>query len=214
MGTYATVEDLRDEGVTPDQASDTRLEVLLEEASRAIDRLTGWWFEPRRTTLRLDGRGTPTVEPPVPPIRVQRLEVEGKLVSRAADDLLVVGAPVEPMFDSPRLTLLTGAVFPEGQANVKVTGWWGYTEDDGTTYGRTPLSIRRACMLLVLRGLPLLGDTEAVVDAISWWRITEERTRDQSYKLDRVRETAPLTGDPEVDRILLRYRRPAGLGAA
>ena len=97
---------------------------------------------------------------------------------------------------------------------MEVEGLWGYTEDDGSETGRTPVEIRRACMMLVLRGLPLLGDVDAAGDARSRWRIIEERTRDQSYKLDRETRPAPLTGDPDVDAILGRYRRPPALGAA
>jgi hypothetical protein len=211
---YATVADLRAEGVTESQASDERLQILINEASRVIDRITGWFFEPREVTYLLDGRGTPSVEPPVPPIRMDALLVESSPFSTDPEDLLIVGAPVQPGFDAPRLSLRHSRVFPKGLANIQARGLWGYTEDDGTPEGRTPLEIRRACMLLVLHRLPLLGDTEAVDDARNRWRIIEERTRDQSYKLDRLGTTATLTGDPEVDEILLRYRRPMGLGAA
>ena len=55
---------------------------------------------------------------------------------------------------------------------------------------------------------------DAAGEARNRWRILEERTRDQSYKLDRVSRSGVLTGDPEVDEILLRYRRPAPMGAA
>jgi len=58
---YASVADLRAEGVTAAEASDARLELLLEEASRLNDRVTGWFFEPRLLTLRLSGRGAPRV---------------------------------------------------------------------------------------------------------------------------------------------------------
>lgn len=210
---YATVDDLRAEGVDQAQASDTRLEALLDEASRTIDRLTGWFFEPRAATYRLDGRGTPSLEPPAPPIRINRLIVVGYNLPRDPEHLVVVGAPVEPGFDAPRLTLRHGR-FPRGMANVIVRGLWGYTEPDGTPNGRTPLAIRRACILLVLRWLPLMGDTDDATEARDRWRIIEEKTRDQSYKLDKPGDPGPLTGDPEVDRILMRYGRPAGLGAA
>jgi hypothetical protein len=69
-------------------------------------------------------------------------------------------------------------------------------------------------MLLALRSLPLLGDGDSSDEARSRWRLIEERTRDQSYKLDRDSRTAMFTGDSEVDAILARYRRPPGLGAA
>jgi len=211
---YATVADLRAEGVTEAQASTGRLDALIEEASRTIDQATGWFFEPRVVAYRLDGRGTPSVEPPAPPIRLTRLTVDGENLPRDAGHLVVIGAPVEPGFDAPRLTLLEGRRFPRGTANVVVRGTWGYTEDNGTFTGRTPLAIRRACILLVLRWLPLMGDADDAAEARDRWRIIEERTRDQSYKLDKAGDPGPLTGDPEIDRILLRFRRPAGLGAA
>lgn len=210
---YATVADLRAEGVTVAMAADDRLDSLIEEAGRTIDRITGWFFEPRAQTLAIDGRGNSTIEPPVPPIRLDRLSFGGANLSLSPDDLVVVGAPVGPAFDAPRLTLRRCRTFPRGQGNVTAEGLWGFTEPDGTPEGRTPLEIRRACMLLVLRLLhPLAG--EASADARNRWRVLEERTRDQSYRLDGVRETGPFTGDPEIDGVLLRYRKPIGLGAA
>lgn len=64
---YATVQDLRDEGVTEAQASDMRLSLLIEEAGAAIDQITGWFFEPREMTVYMNGRGVPSIEPPYPP---------------------------------------------------------------------------------------------------------------------------------------------------
>jgi hypothetical protein len=211
---YATVQDLRDEGVTVHQASDLRLSALADEASRFIDRATGWFFEPRPLTLVLDGRGISTIELPVPPIRIDRLVVGGVEVSHYPDALVVEGAPVEPWFDAPRCTLNRGGVFVRGRGNVELSGLWGYTEPDGTPEGRTPPAIRRACMLLVLRWVSPLGDEDAAGDARNRWRILEERTRDQSYKLAPVSAAGGVTGDPEIDAILARYRRPCGLGAA
>lgn len=211
---YATVDDIRAEGVAAATASDARLLQLLEEATRTIDRLAGWFFEPRQATLRLDGRGTPSLELPVPPIRMERLTVEGQELSLAPEGLVVVGAPVGPGFDGPRLTLRHKRVFPRGQGNVIAEGRWGFTEEDGSPEGRTPLSIRRACMLLVLRHLHPLTD-EASLEARTRWRVIEERTRDQSYRLDSVRPRGQsLTGDPEIDTLLEPYLRPSPLGAA
>jgi hypothetical protein len=209
---YATLADLRAEGITVAMASDDRLRTLVEEAGGLIDRITGWFFEPRTATLRLDGRGTPSLEPPVPPIRLDRLAIYGQDVAlpEAVD---VIGAPVGPGFDAPRITLRRSRCFPRGTANVIAAGRWGFTEPDGTADGRTPLEIRRACILLVLRGIdPLAGAASS--DARNRWRLLEERTRDQSYRLAELRVGNPLTGDPEVDAILARYRRPVGLGAA
>ncbi len=125
---YASVADLRAEGVTAAEASDERLTSLLDEATSFIDRVAGWFFEPRLATLRLDGRGTPSLELPVPPIRVDRLVVGDVELSLAFEDLIVVGAPIGPGFDGPRLTLLHGNRFPPGRGNVVVEGLWGFTE--------------------------------------------------------------------------------------
>ena len=98
--------------------------------------------------------------------------------------------------------------------SVELEGVFGYTEEDGTDLGRTPLEIRRACILLVIRLLPRLGDIDAVDDARNRWRLLSERTRDQSYTLAPLRREGELTGDIAIDDILARYMRPAGLGAA
>jgi hypothetical protein len=140
------------------------------------------------------------------------LLVSGEEVALGEDNLVVVGAPVGPGFEAPRLTLRRGR-FTKGAGTVTVTGIWGYTEPDGTPMGRTPLAIRRACMLLVLRALaPLAHDTS--LEARSRWRLLEERTRDQSYRLGPPTNVRPLTGDPEVDALLVHYLRPRPFGAA
>ena len=210
---YASVEDLRAEGVTATMASDARLLALLVEACALLDRMTGWFFEPRAKTFQLDGRGTPTLELPVPPLQLDEVRIQGATISMHPDDLVIVGGPIEPGFDAPRLTLRR-AVFPHGVSNVEASGVWGYTESDGTPLGRTPLVIRRAAMLLVLRQLPKLTDADSAT-ARSAWRLLEERTRDQSYRLAARRDAGVvLTGDPEVDELIARLRRPPGLGAA
>ncbi len=212
---YASVADLRAEGVTATTAGDARLDALLADAGAFVDSVTGWFFEPRALTLRMDGRGHRTVEPPVPPIRIDSLvvEYEGAL-STAPEDLVIEGGPVAPGFMGPRLTLRHGHRFPKGVANVTATGLWGYTEADGSPTGRTPAAIRTVTMQLILRALPLLTNGEAWESARHRWRLAEERTRDQSYRLNPPTFSTFITGDPEIDLVLLRYRRPQGLGAA
>jgi hypothetical protein len=209
---YATVQDLRDEGIAEAQASDARLLALIDEATHTIDRITGWFFEPREMTVYMNGRGTPSIEPPYPPIALTELTLNERLISLDSGELVIIGAPVQPGFSGPRLTLKAG-VFYVGASNVVGDGIWGFTEDDGTPHGRTPLAVRRACILMVLRMLPLMGSDDAA-DVKNAWRIIEERTRDQSYKLDKPGIASSITGDPETDQILCRYARPMGLGAA
>jgi hypothetical protein len=210
---YATVPDLRAEGVTEEMASTDRLLGALSEASAVIDRETGWFFEPRRLTLQLDGRGVSTIDLPVPPIRIERLAVGG--VAFELDEIDVEGAPVQPWFVAPTLRLKQGLRFPHAPGPVVVEGVWGYTEADGSEDGRTPYPIRRATMLLALSLLPKVGEGDGGAELRNRWRIVEETTRDQSYRLAPMdANVEPITGDPVVDRLIARYRRPTGLGAA
>jgi hypothetical protein len=204
---YASLEDARSEGVTASEAGDVRLTTLLDEATRTIDAVTGWFFEPRTLEFRLDGRGSRVLETPVPPLRLDAVADEWGPIEGAT---ILDGAPVLPGFVGGRLG---GAYFPKGRSNIRVRGLWGYTEADGTPLGRTPPAIRRACLLLALRGLAPLND-ERSFDARSRWRIVEERTRDQSYRLGGWAGAGPsLTGDPEVDTLLAPYVRPRQFGA-
>ena len=208
---YASAQDLRDEGVTSGEASDARLIALIAEATETIDGVTGWFFEPRVRSLRVDGRGARSIELPWVPLELDRVVVDEEDVAHG--DFRWWGAPVEPGFSGARVELRSG-VFPRGEMNVSLHGTWGYTEADGSRLGRTPLAIRRACMLLVMRALPKLSDRDLAEDARNRWRLVEERTRDQSYSLSKPARSAERTGDPEVDMILSRYARPLSLGAA
>ena len=128
MTSYANVADLRAEGVGDDTASDARLGAALEEASRTIDRLTGWFFEPRKDVVRLSGRDTPTIELPFPPIALTHVRVGGGFWMPAYDIPLtpelvwIVGAPIRADFDVPRITLRFGYTFPEARGTSRSKG--------------------------------------------------------------------------------------------
>jgi hypothetical protein len=210
---YCTVADLRAEGVTDAQASDERLRLLIEEASATIDRLTGWFFEPRALVLRLDGRGAASIEPTFPPISLSRITVGFETLSLSPEDLVVVGAPVEPGFVAPRITRVRG-IFARGYGNVVAIGTWGYTEPDGTPHGRTPLAIRRACILLVMRLSSPAASFDPVEDVRARARIRSLRTRDQAVVFADPPRAGEVTHDSELDELLRLYRRPFGIGAA
>ena len=112
-----------------------------------------------------------------------------------------------------------GHGFHFGQQNVTVFGVFGYTENDGTPWGRTPLLLERAAALMAIRDLTPLTDADCRTQDREAWRVTEERTRDQTVKYDKPRSFGGAggsgwTGDPEIDQILSMFIRQPLLGAA
>ena len=240
---YAFVSDLRAEGVTPADASDARLQQLIALASRYVERITARFFEPRIQEITLDGTGGRTLPLGHPIIGVEGVFIDsspftpGDLpvdssIYRVYNRHLTQGLFLPDDRDNPKLEFVHGSdlagvrfesiggtglaslVWPHGQQNVTVRGVFGYTEGDGSPTGRTPELIRHATKLLVMRDLPLLGSVDQREDARRRFRLTSERTRDQSYTLEALRLHGAFTGDPEIDNILVAFVRPPDFGAA
>jgi hypothetical protein len=141
------------------------------------------------------------------------------------DDRSSPAIEVKSSLSYPR-TLLSD--WPKGHQNVELTGKFGFTElgasdpvgfDDEDlqtplSEGSTPVEIKRACLLLVRRFFPMLGDFHGLMGATRSQDITRMKTRDQSISYAK-RQTGEgsdwtgsgLTGDPEIDGILIKYKR-------
>jgi hypothetical protein len=210
---YCMLQDLRDEGFAPEAVTDARLARAIALASRTIERITGRFFEPRRQRIELDGRGSSELLLDEPIIAIERIEIGGGgpvSGATAYNRHITQGLMLPDDRQNPRIHL----GFPCGARNVRVTGLFGYTEPDGSPTGTTPLLIREACKRLAVREIPLLADTDRREDARQRYRILQERTREQSYTLDKLAHPGALTGDPDIDDILVQFMRPADLGAA
>ena len=231
---YATIAEVRAEGVPDTVASDARVQRALDLATADIDRYCGWFFESRSLVETLDGRGVQTLEPRFPPITINEITLNGTALDLDPSKLEIVGSPLFPGdFIAPRLTRLpdyentaqwyygrtVSPVWTRGHANVVIDADWGYLEHDGTPTGRTPLAINQACLMIALRYIPELADSASQATVLEGHRLLSEKTEDQSYTLaprsaDAEEAGAPYTGDPNIDRILAQYTRPGGMAAA
>lgn len=231
---YCGLADLRDEGLAATEMSDARTLGAIQRASAFVERATRRFFEPRYLTLLASGTGRTALLLDTPIIGVDEVAWGGS--AEEADSLLddetalrvfnrhLAGGPDDRA--SPKIELYTdlgpftpgvGYLFGRGSKNVRVTGAFGYTDRDAAPWGKTPEDIRRVTMLLVLRDVAKLADVDAREDARLRGRLVSERTRDQSYQLSSAKEmglATSLTGDPEVDQVLLAYRAPPSIGAA
>lgn len=102
-----------------------------------------------------------------------------------------------------------------------VTEATGFTATitDFPQVGITPSPIAEVCKLLAIRNLPKRATDDPLSKALSGGRLRRMQTRDQSMDLDRdPRLTGigggALTGDPEIDLVLIAHRAPPALGRA
>lgn len=212
---YASLSDARAEGITPEQADDPRLTALLTRASEHIDLYTGWWFAPRALTLRLDGSGARHLHLPAPAITLTRVAVDGSDLD-LVDDVINVGAPsgLAAARFNPKLVRATGTRWPRGTQNVRVEGRFGFV-DAGET---VPRAIREVCIRLAVRELARFADAAAQEERRRTM-LTKEQTDGHSYELGQGElgkraawRFGGVTGDPDIDIPLARFRRPPGGG--
>ncbi|NUP12889.1 MAG: hypothetical protein HOW73_43170 [Polyangiaceae bacterium] len=233
---YGLLSEMRAEGITPTLASDARLGVLNDLASRFIDRVTGQWFEPREASYTFDGSDSQELFFRVPIIAISSVQIEG--IEVPSSDYVVYNRHLSQGLTQPddrRNPKITRRhVFryafrseptrwPRGFQNLTVSGAFGFTDRGSphcpNAHGIVPPGLRRLCMLLIKRDLAPLAseDHDATVSA---GRILSESTRDQSVTFAALGSgssgrgfAADITGDPEIDGLIALYRAPIALAA-
>lgn len=244
---YATVQDLRDEGV-PSSYTDGWLNGRIALAQAYVESYTGRFFEPRDLEIRVDGSGSKALFLEIPIISIDSITID--LVPNGGsdlelqislDDVAIFNRHITQNLTAPddrenpkieflsvydgelkRVTAISSTLtWPRAKQNVVIAGAFGYTDfDAGNPEGVTPALIRQATILLVLRNLrpKYQAIDDDGVSLGSAGPITEMRTREQTVKrgsgAQRSAIQGAFTGDPEIDSILARYRRPARIGVA
>lgn len=224
---YIDVDDLRDEGLTiaAGSADEARALKRIRTWQQFIENETGLFFIPRQLTLELDGRGTNLLQLAIPIISVSALYVNDDFDTALDAEYYeaYTGRGGEDGRDdrrNPRIKLITAetsifagtgplgktnAIFEIGEKNQRVEGSFGFVEPGGCT----PEPIKYALTKLVIRTYQPLG-TSGAGGAPGGPMIEEETDRHRRKWADPFtgNKTFSTTGDPEVDRILAKYRRP------
>lgn len=99
-------------------------------------------------------------------------------------------------------------VFPEGRLNVQIEGVFGYTDPDGSPFGKTPDLIRQVTCRLVARDLLLDSDECEKFSANNKYRIISDKEGSTTIKLQELWLKGAFTGDPRIDNVLMMYKRP------
>jgi len=222
---YVTIKEVMDEAPGPCRgASATRVQALIDEWSDMVDRWTGWWFEKRSLTLKLDGTGTEYLHLPAPVIgtltEIRRVFAVGSTEVISSDLYTVYNRDTRGAYDdrfNPKIamvgydnTLLGAAYGPhewarwvKGFQNYEIDGDFGFVD----TGDVTPPPIKRAVILLVLAHLPAQG-TESACDAKGRDDLRSQTVAGRSETYGGPTTGSTMSGIVEVDRILWSHRAP------
>ncbi len=194
---YASIAHIRREDPQLDDEKafpDETINNAVAAASALMDRWTGRWFVPRWQTVVLDGSGTRTLTLPQPLLHLEALYpcLNQGQNPNAAD------------WDNP---CLTGAFFPRGRRNIRVTGLFGTVDEDE----ETPAAIVQATARLAARRL-----LERAGDGGVSGPVVSEHTDGHAYQraLSPAAREAYFSGDPDIDAVVAAHQRPVVTGNA
>lgn len=231
--------------------NDTQIQPYIDRASAFIDLVTGWWFEPRELVLDLDGYDDVVLQLPVPICEITKIEIIDTGVAVSGGEISLDALAVYNRHLTQRLTnpddrknpkiafrgWMAGTripsfdSWPEGHQNIRITGWFGFTEYKAVTppapaipHGVTPSMIEDVCARLVLRDLPAAPTGVVGPRDPAWYemwmrslgRVTREKVRDQEIDYAPPGQTdgntaGVITGDPYIDMILLAHSKPSAM---
>ena len=235
MSALFTVQEFRDhENFTDDPPTDDQITELILEWQSWLERVTGQFFDPRELEFSFDGNGTDLYQFPLAIVSIEWLKINDSQVELPADEYAVYNGRQEPNDDrmNPRIKLLpyqrniftdpqlyrSGDVgrrnFLRGYLNQHIKGTFGFLEPDDST----PPLILKALRRLVLRDATRIaaGGSPSSPGGGSVGPVIEEWTDGHKYKLAEVSvlpSTIDSSGDAEIDRIVMMYRRPIKMGA-
>lgn len=216
MQKYATVQDIRDRGVSEDVVDELTVLRALGRATLMIDGYCGRNFWMREETYLVDGPGRPALfldDRPV--IAVAELKVDGAVIPAESFRLYCEAGYVRLVGDR---TIFMGhpGIFARGAQNVEVRGSFGFEE--------VPPEVKEACVILTLAFLRMMRAEANVGESLA--NTTDKAVGIKRVKVDELSvefqyprdvtvgaSRKKTTGVPEADRLLWRYRRDLEVAA-
>lgn len=206
---YITIQEIRDEGIPIEDYSDARVTEMIIKSADYVDLMTGRWFEDLEKTLIKDGTGNKLITLDVPIISISSIEIGDWSTTPEAIDVSTYKVYNRKPEDDQNPHIKFYNKVKKGVQNVNIIGHFGYVDEDGNT----PVLIKRVMKKLTIGSLPLLSSDESEEQTQNM-KLIAERTDGHSYELSDLLSDGSVTGDPEIDDIIQRFRRPVRVGSA
>ena len=200
---YLTVSEMMsDIPVLSERPTEAELLLKITFAQGYIEKLTGQFFNERDMVLSLDGTGNYLLKLPFPAVDITKIEFKNSDGSYTEYDLsyFEVYNRYNPD-DRPYPKIESDTyIFPEGRKNIRLTGTFGYVEEDGTT----PRLIKEALKMIVKQWL---FDSDTNKGNRRKSKIWFDKGQNNENRISEAISSGNLTGDPEIDNILRWYTR-------
>lgn len=230
-GLYASIEEARAGGVAAaPTVTDSTIRKSLKMWSQFLDKVCRQWFEPRELEHKVDGSGARTLWLMLPIIGVDEFYMNADFTNQLSTDWYEVynnlGDGLRDDRRNPRIglsdvegsdTIFTATsrqdIFIRGKKNQQIKGTFGFVELDG----QPPALINRAVLKLVVR--ELTADSSLSPSTGVSGPVTSETTDGHTIRYastvgGRKIGTIGITGDPEVEAIIIQYRGPKAMAVA
>lgn len=218
-----------------------QLHRYIDEVSHAVEMWTGRWFEPRYRIVKKRGQALPTLRLDTPIIAIEDIyaiwqtttgqdsykyeQYLYKVYNRHLDALMEEDDRKDPYIEltdvDGTVVEVSGFAWPYGNQNIEVRGVFGYTDPEfdpnsgQVIVGKTPSDLARAVGALTSRRISDPAMSSLLTSSPGG--VVSMKTRDQSITFgsstSSMSETAPFSGDPLIDQILIKYCKPWAFGA-
>ena len=215
------VQDVRDEGITEELASDSAVEAAIAFCESVFNDQTGQFFEPLDGDLTIDGDNTDSIFLPFPVIAVTSIVDNDNSVTMDAANYRVYSGRSRIQDDrrNPKIMAKRGRLFTYSPGRWTITGTFGFTESDGSP----PPAVKQAILIMVVDKLlhPIIEPSTVLPEMNENLQQqgskTEETTDDHKLKWAATTKAAPwdplaaISNSPFVRKAIKDYRAPFGI---
>jgi len=205
MANYVTAQEIKDESSNYDldltDYTDSQIEEIVDEKEAIIEAICGQKFYTWDETFYLDGLGDPILHVPMKkPIQsISKVEIKTDYDPETWEEVESYYYDVLPYEDG---NYVMRYEFTRGYRNVKITGTFG-------AYSSTPLSIKRAIIILVMERFDTLINGEDDIEIAKKRGVMSMSQGKWSVSFGYAgKKSESLTGNTKVDNLIQPYINP------